>query len=67
VGFGMIGIAGRVIAIFHANILDRLFPLRTPWNAFLFFGFIAFGIWFWIRTRVIADRSYDAVEPEGNR
>jgi hypothetical protein len=67
VGFGMVGIIGRVIAIFHANVLDRLLPLRTSWNAFLFLMSMAFGIWFWNRTRGIADQSHDSAEVEGNR
>lgn len=67
VGFGMLGVVGRVVAIFHANAVDRLIPLRTPWNAFVFIGSIAFGIWFWTRTRVVDVQSHDSAEAEGKR
>jgi uncharacterized membrane protein YedE/YeeE len=50
-GFGVVGVIGRLVATFHENIVDRLIPLRTPWNAFVILGSLLFGIWFWLSTR----------------
>jgi hypothetical protein len=66
-GFSVLGVVGRVIAIFHANVVDRLVPLRTPWNGLVFLASAVFGVWFWIRTGTIDDRPHYSAEAEGNR
>jgi hypothetical protein len=60
-GFGVIGVLGRLVAIFHENLVDRLLPMRTPWNTFIILGSAAFGVWFWVSTRANA-----AAEAEGS-
>jgi len=60
-GFGVVGVLGRLVAIFHENIVDRLLPLRTPWNTFVILGSLLFGIWFWLSTRIT---DVEAIEKE---
>jgi hypothetical protein len=66
-GFGVLGVAGRVIAIFHENLVDRLIPLRTPWNALVFLASTVFGVWFWITTRTTDDQPHDSADAEGDQ